>query len=294
MQYELYIDIFFVVNFIMDLLLVLIVKKVLRLKSSVLRMTVAAALGAVGICIFILLPVRNHLLVQLAWYVGMYVAMTFVGFGRQGRRAFIKCLIYMYGISYLISGIYVQCANRIRHFHLLCISAVGIYMLYSGGICIYRRLYFKQEFICPVTLEIHQKTWKFQGLWDTGNRLQTPYTGKGITVIGYEDIQQCLSDPIKEQIRQIHLFEQTNKNSSLESQSDSCGNWEYNTSVKMIPYRTVGKSLGFLPVIEADKLYVERQGAVLEFVRPLLGIAENQVCSSGRYQMILTTDGTCG
>lgn len=294
MQYELYIDIFFVVNFIMDLLLVLIVKKVLRLKSSMFRMTVAAALGAMGICIYILLPIRSFLFVELTWYVGMYVAMAFVGFGRQGRRAFVKCLIYMYGISYLMSGIYVQCAEKIQHFHLLCISAVGIYLIYSVGLCIYRRLYFKQEFICPVTIEIQHTTWQFQGLWDTGNCLQTPYTGKGITVIGYDDIQQCLPDNLRAQIRQVHLFYKTNVNPSLEIQSDSGENWECNKSVKIVPYRTVGKSLGLLPVIEADRMYVKRQGAVLEFVRPLLGIVENQVCSSGKYQMILTTDGTGG
>ena len=56
MYYEFYIDVFFVVNLVMDFLLLRLVNRVLKGTATPLSSLAGAALGAAGICVITLLP----------------------------------------------------------------------------------------------------------------------------------------------------------------------------------------------------------------------------------------------
>ena len=96
--YEFYIDVFFVVNLVMDFLLLRLVNRVLKGTATPLRSLAGAALGAVGICVITLLPLSSPYIRVLLSHGVLGILMVWVGCCcRSWRKLFtgiLLCLLY--------------------------------------------------------------------------------------------------------------------------------------------------------------------------------------------------------
>ena len=59
--------------------------------------------------------------------------------------------------------------------------------------------------------------------------------------------------------------------------------------LQYIPYHTVGKKAGVLPVLRIDKMCVKKEKEYW-IERPVIGICEEDISVGGGYQMILNPD----
>lgn len=286
MYYELYIDVFFLVNFMLDVFVLMLVKSCMKYQTSILRIMLAAALGSGGLCIFLLLPVRNRIGVQLLFYVVIYSAMVLVGFHIKSIRGFLRCLIILYAVSFLVSGIYTGIARKIQGFSKLFLSSMAIYWLIRIVIKLFKIISAGQCNIYPVRIIHKGAIVDMKGLWDTGNQLHSPYNRKGVSIVGYEDVCSYLQ---KDVLDKLNMYLQQGVNTYQKEQiTDEIPDEE---PVMLIPYRTIGNQHGLLPVIEVDNICIQKDGEVLEYPKALIGISKEKVTKSANYQMILTTDG---
>lgn len=276
MLYELYIDIFFVINAILDGLIIAIVKKVQKCSGSKIRMCLASVVGSGLLSLFICIPFEKNVIFQLFFYMLSYGSMALVAFGWKGRKHLFKMVFFLYVVSLFVNGIFRWLSPNIRH-----ITGVVCYCLVVYGIVCVLLWFFQQiqgEEEDLYTICIYYKDYKIilKGLWDTGNRLCSPYHGKGITVLSYDSMQQYISGNIKECIDKGIITEEADLG---------------NERIFFVPYRTVSNQQEMMVVLEGKKLLIRKNKEIIEYKKPLLGISKNPVSEKDEFQAVLTTNG---
>ena len=128
MYYELYIDVLFLINFMMDSLLLMAVKKVLRCPVKNGRVFVGSGLGAVLTCVLVALPLPTAVRL-LAYYAGIPSMMIRVGLDIRKGRQFWKAFGLLYVSAFLMGGMLQILRPWVRTGSIFFASAVPIYYL---------------------------------------------------------------------------------------------------------------------------------------------------------------------
>ena len=115
MYYELYIDVFFLENFMLDSLLLMAVNRVMQYRNSYARMLAGGAAGSFLTCVVIALPLMPAIK-TLLFGVGINSVMIFAGLGgdvlKKGRKQskkelaawFLRTLIVLYAAAVVFGG----------------------------------------------------------------------------------------------------------------------------------------------------------------------------------------------
>lgn len=256
MYYELYIDVLFLENFMMDSLLLLAVNKMLKNSATYGRLFIGAALGSGLTCAVIVLPFPG-VLKFLLFHLVINVLMIKTGMRLRGIRAMFKALLFLYLSAFLLGGILHFLRPYIRTASLFFGAAVCSYYLISKGWEFLKRTGRAQKHICDVTLYTDAGQYKIKALIDTGNTLEDTFTQKPVNIIDEIFAKEiCRQKPLK--------------------------------GFHYIPYRCVGRE-GVMPVFTIEKMCI-CAGEEQWVSRPLLGIGEQQISEQDEYQMILNPD----
>ena len=269
MTITVYLDLYFLVNSIMDYLLLTLVKKILKLPAKRLRMLAGALLGAVWACASLLFPLFSAWAELVFTWLLISALMILVAFGRRNISEFVKILCTLWLVSaasggvlgalgdhlrgneYLTGGII---PNRWSAVSLLC-GMVGIYYGICACILFIRSRIQEQKNYYEVILSYQGKKKTVTALMDTGNQLYEPYGHQPVHVISYEACRQFC---------------------------DSVSRIIY------IPFQAVGTEYGMLPGIQVDEMEVVRDGkVVMVFKKPWLAVSKEPLCSDHQYEMLL-------
>ncbi len=254
MYYELYVDVLFLVNFMMDYILLLIVRRMLKCSATYGRVCVGALLGAALTCLIVILPVP-YVVKFLFSYLFINTLMLVTGLKIRKIKTLVKAVILLYIGTFLLGGIlgYVRQYVRTGSF-LFAMAILGYYAILGiwNFISHIRRV---EDTICQVELYYAGNVYEMRGLIDTGNHLCDPISGQPVSVLDGEKGTEILGDSIPEGLRYI-------------------------------PYHSIGKENGMMAIFQIERMCVHRQEECwLE--KPLLAISEEQISKTNEYQMIL-------
>ena len=90
MYYELYIDVFFLVNFMMDYILLLITKQMLHCSATRRSVCLGAAAGSLLTCIIVVLPLPAAFIKFILFHMFVNTCMIRAGLKIKNRRDFAK------------------------------------------------------------------------------------------------------------------------------------------------------------------------------------------------------------
>lgn len=260
MYYELYIDVLFLINFMMDSLLLLAVKRVLKCPVRNARVFLGGVVGAVFTCVLavISLPVAVEIPI---YYVGLNSMMLRIGLNIRKRKEFWKAFGFLYVVAFLMGGMMQILRPWLRTGSLFFAAAVPVYYL----LCIIWKFVIQRtrqhERICEVVLHIGMEKYRMNALMDTGNGLTDPISGEPVCVIDSTCAKAMLAEK-----------------------------WG-NETIRYIPYRTVDGE-GVMPVFRAEGMEIFLPGEKEKFKIqcPIIGICEGQISGQENYQMILNLD----
>ena len=105
MQYELYIDVFFLVNFMMDYILLMLLRKMLACTATHARVIAGAAAGAALTCVIIAAPIPWAFVKLILFHGVVNAVMLKVGICVEWGRPFVKAFLFLYVGSFLLGGI---------------------------------------------------------------------------------------------------------------------------------------------------------------------------------------------
>ena len=179
-----YLDVVMLLNFLVDLLLLLGTNRLAGFPAAGRRCVLAAGLGAVYSGAY-LLP-RFYFLGNTLWRMVCLSLMAAIAFGwdRSGlRRGMVFVLLSM-----ALGGIAIGMGEG--RFDRLILSAAGVWLLCRAGM----GDTLGQTYI-PVIIREEERTLRFVSLKDTGNTLRDPITGEQVIVLGADAAQDLTGLP---------------------------------------------------------------------------------------------------
>lgn len=261
MQYELYIDVFFLVNVTMDFFLLAIVRKMSGSRVSYRRIFLGALSGALLTCLIVVLPIPYTSVKFILFHSLANAVMIKAGLGIKGKREFLQAFILLYISGILTGGVFQFLGQYVRIGSVFFVLAAASYYIVSAIWNLISYLAGHREYRCQVVLLKGGKSRKVQALIDTGNSLRDTVTGKPVSIIDKKAVME------------------------LWGEDDMAG-------IRYIPYHSIGKAEGVMPLITLDGMYVCRKEK--EWIeRPLAAICEEDI-TADRYEMILNPDVLIG
>lgn len=258
MQYELYIDVFFLVNFLMDYLVLLIIRRVLSCTATHGNVFLGALAGSLGACAVIIVPVPSFIKI-ICLYTLINTLMLIIGLKAIKNHIFWKSMILLYLTSFLLGGVMNWIAQYAGgYFRIGCLFfavLTGCWFLVTKGLQFFESLWKLKEFQCEVTLYMGKHSLRLKAVIDSGNGLFDALTGKPVNIINKKTMEKLTET---EKIQRI----------------------------RYIPFHTVQEGEGVLPVITIDRMCIHGKEEK-EVIAPLIGISVQHGFLDGTYELIL-------
>ena len=129
MYYELYIDVFFLENFLMDSILLFLINRILKCGQPARRILAGAAAGSLLTCAAIALPVPG-MVRMILYHAAAGSVMLAAGLNIRQKALFAKAFILLYVCAVFVGGLlvvfrpYMRCAGL---FYAAAVSAAFIF-----------------------------------------------------------------------------------------------------------------------------------------------------------------------
>ncbi len=257
MYYELYIDVLFLVNFLMDYLLLLVTKKVLKIPASYGRICLGAAAGAVLTCFVAAVRIPSMSVKILLFYALIPAVMLLVGMRIKDMRSFFRGIFMLYISGFLIGGIFEYLKQYVQVGSLFFAMAAASYYIAAGVLKLLSLFFHFGETRCRVTLYSGTDRCEAMAIVDTGNCLFDEVSGKAVSIISSRVAEKL---PAYREKDQIHY----------------------------IPYQTIGEEGGVLPVFPIDRMCIA--GGREQWVeQPVVAVSSQSSFGNG-YDVILNPD----
>ncbi len=255
MYYEVYVDVLFVKNFWMDALLLLLTAWIWQKRIRLPRLLLAAGAGSLGAC---LMAAASAHLSGIIYFLGTFflaAGMTWILFGTGG--SFWPYLGTVYLEGFLLNGMlsYLNQFYPMAGFYFGVFSGISFLVLLLAEYLRNKKRAWKSR-IFKVLLIQGEKEFLVEGLYDTGNGLYDPVSGKQVCILSQSLFGEFLEQPGQE------------------------------TKFRVIPYRTISES-GILRACVLDRMVIRCSGEDRIVEKPLIA------CMPGghaQYQLILHRD----
>lgn len=270
MYYEFYLDLYFIENLFMNYVILRAAGQMIHTKVPVKRNVTASAAGALGSCAVMLLPVRHcPFLSCLCSFLDGCVISVFAFWGNTGKQK--VQVIRAFWMAALFLGAIWQCLIRITgiSFRIWIIPGYGVF---TGVWHLIRNRIQKERYLYDAVLVRRGREVQIRGLLDSGNQLVQPGSGRPVQIIERKAVEPLLDEQeLAELESMIHM----------RAEEKGTGVFTY------IPYRSIGREHGILPVLELDTLRIKHGESAWNTGRILAAVSETAVSSRGEYQMIL-------
>ncbi|RGY96922.1 sigma-E processing peptidase SpoIIGA [Clostridium sp. AM58-1XD] len=271
MTYDLYIDVLFLINFLMDFLLLNILKSVMNLRTSYWKLAAAGVFGAVWVCVLSIWP-------YIPWWAERFLTWAVIGclmvkiaFPIRNTRELLKMVAALYLTATALGGVLYALdihTNAVFYIRRLLAGesaeAMPLFLwtfLIAGG-------YFGVRYMM-------MSTWKIRREKNNFYQVTLCYRGKEETVTAYLDTGNRLREPVTKTPVHILTYEEGIK---------ICGKIP---SFIYIPFSSIGTKMGMLPGIFMDSMTVEKDGETVTIEKPLVAIVKQPLSPDGTYQMLL-------
>lgn len=258
MYYELYADVLFLVNTMMDYLLLLLVRKMLKCSATHGRIFLGAVTGSLLTCIIVILPIPYSVLKFMLFHMLVNTFMIRVGLKIRHIRTFAKAFFMLYIGGFLLGGVLEYLGQYVRTGSLFFVTAMAGYYVVSGIwnfiVCMHKI----NRYACRVELYDGGRKYLVKGMIDTGNGLHDPITNQPVSILDRKTA--------------IDFFGE-----------------ERPKKFRYIPYHSIGKKEGILPAVKIDRMCIHSE-QVHWIAEPLIGISEEEISAEGEYHMILNPD----
>lgn len=193
-----YADVLVVVNYIINLLILLAAGKILGFILSRKRICLSALLGAAG-SLVIFLPYIGWWF-QLLYKILLSCAMAAAAFGCRPWKRLAKSVFVLFSVSFMFAGILLAVSylvkplnmlfyNGVVYFDipilLLIVTTTAAYLL----LMLLERLFFSrtnEKKLYHISVLVNGKTITMKGLADTGCNLKEPFSGAPVIVCDRE------------------------------------------------------------------------------------------------------------
>ncbi len=275
--YIVYLDVFFMINFIMDYMIILITSRIAKVKKKRIRQLAGAGCGALY-SVIVIKPLTNHLFKITLVNILIAAVMVLISFGFTSASVYIKNVFLLFVVSFTMSGIinylyystvigkYVRNvlsgnSNKVVNARKFILVSVLAYILLSAIVRIIFSVRKDMELYYDVKITFRGKSVVVRGLYDTGNGLTEPVSGKMVHIAEYKILKPLLE-----------------------------GDEKAKENIYVIPFRSIGEEDGIMYGIRMDEMVVLVDDEPKFLYNPIIGIYTGNVSKRGNYSVILNRE----
>ena len=266
-----YLDVVFIENLVMNLSVILSEAVLLNSLNKFIRKIGSALIATAYYILTLIFPKFSGFQV----FVGILI--IFIAFRPRNLKMLIKQVFLFYFINFVFAG---------TSFALICAFNKGKFSIFNGVvvgnfsvfkvflaviIAIIMLIYFfrkrSRHVFKDVVISISGKVKEIRLLLDTGNLLREPYTGKPVMIVE----KSALKNVIDEEL--FNDLEKMLKGGEI-----------IPDGMFLIPYRSLGNSLGFLLGIKPDFVTLKKNGK--KFCNVVIGICNENISETKSYSGI--------
>jgi sigma-E processing peptidase SpoIIGA len=258
-----YLDVFFGLNWWMNLLLLAVTGVFGKECPSVWRIALAAAVGAAGACAALVLPRVG----QLAVLVPLLALVNRIAFPELSRRRLLKRSAFYLAAALTLGGMldwwYFQMLGKTPRMRGLVVLAGVLAVMMILGILYMRGRGRRQTERYEVLLYVGGCHLVVQGFWDSGNRL-TDALGRPVQILEADFLYEQCPELVRKE-KQEELFK----------------------GAQEVPFQSLG-GRGTIRVIEGERMLIP--ALHVEQEHPLLGLSKMPLFGDGVCHMLLHGD----
>lgn len=265
-----YLDVFFFVNFIMDYLIIHITMFFLDEVSRIWRKVLAAFTGSLWAVIEVVMTVKNpdlKLMLSIITYLFIATLMIVIAIGTVKLKRVLRGTLIMYVVSFFTAGScyaiynysatgYILSSNMLNYRQIMAGIVIALLVKYLMDAYLYVRKKYMDN-IYQIKLVIQNQCVYFRGLCDTGNVLVDPYTGKIVHIVQKSVLDKILNKKVND------------------------------IKCRLVPYNSVGKNRGLLPVIDVDCMQVYKKDKLIFKDAAVIGIYKGNLSAKDNYDALI-------
>ena len=229
----------------------------MRKKLKVIRIVLAALAGGVASVAQMVIGCCFKPF-DLIWTVLMGNFMLFILIGRMSLIELEKGIVYFFTLSFAFTKLYGWGRNLLGG-----VGLSAIFTVFFMG-CIVKSMvrgqkYDKPETVYNVEIIEQGEQIELKALYDTGNVLREPFSGKPVSIVE------------RESLKNIELLKKPEK-------------------YKIIPFRSIGEEHGILKGMEVDEVIIEKKDTRIVLHRQIIAFYDGRLSQDGSFQMILNQE----
>ncbi len=299
MYLEVYPDVIFILNFIFDIILLYLLKKINRKNSKILRIVLGAAVGAVSATIAGMYPFIPALLKIFILNVVGATLMIIIAFGPLKLFDLTKQFIVLNLITYFVGGLMnsvyyhtglrlllIAMGNGTMFSNISLGYVIAAILIIASTVLLALRLYPYFHNNAPETYEVElvmeDRSITTKGLMDTGNCLYDPIYRRPVMVLENSLMSELLSPGFCKDLEEAKHYLEIN---NLDTTQWSVGD-ETLLRLRFIPYRSVGKS-GVLLGFKLDKVLIHTGKETICNEKVIVAFSDNRLSNKEEYHAIL-------
>lgn len=265
------------INFIMDYMIILITSRIAKVKKKRIRQLAGAGCGALY-SVIVIKPLTNHLFKITLVNILIAAVMVLISFGFTSASVYIKNVFLLFVVSFTMSGIinylyystvigkYVRNvlsgnSNKVVNARKFILVSVLAYILLSAIVRIIFSVRKDMELYYDVKITFRGKSVVVRGLYDTGNGLTEPVSGKMVHIAEYKILKPLLE-----------------------------GDEKAKENIYVIPFHSIGEEDGIMYGIRMDEMVVLVDDEPKFLYNPIIGIYTGNVSKRGNYSVILNRE----
>ena len=251
-------------NFIMNLYLYTLLAKTMKRTATRFRLIGGSAVGASVFVFWIIIPgipvaikrFAGPMIISLITTAAIFRLNSMELIGKAAGYLSIYAFAFGGIMKFLFSTVPVFRGKQEKIWYILGGGMVGYHVISWWLAQMGRKC---RGDIYKVRMRGGQNEIELDALFDTGNSLREPISGRPVLVVEEESFHKLLGAKKPEKL-------------------------------KIIPYRSVGKENGIMEGYEIPEIIIKGREEDLRCRKVIVGISKNKVSASGKYQMILHPD----
>lgn len=275
---KVYLDIFYLVNFLLNLFVFEILNIFKKKKTVSLRSVAASAIGAAFAVILVVGGIRIHIAIFFFMYLFVSCLMIKIAYGKTSFWGMVRYVAEFYISAVFLAGgiLYIKSLMGVYNTSLIFLLITAIILVFAV-----QKIYsaVRQEVkrngeIFSVRITYNGRTVAGTAFWDTGNNLYEPVSREPVSIIEYKLFRHML--PEKERAgfnRSLRTLEPERFGTVL---------------LRYIPFHALGTSRDFIPGICVDDMEIRVNGEkTIHTGKIWLGICDGFLSSDKEYEVLL-------
>ena len=286
-MHVLYIDVLFIINWSMDVLIFYCLTLVLNKKIEHWRIIIAGMIAALLYCMLVILPILQSI---PYWIYALFIPVFPILYLYKPDR--IQVFFKTYLLSMMIASVFGGCIFNIGYIFYSGsgkFDTLSIYKLVGIGLVIafifYSSFYFlRRRFIFPtfeyeLQFRNQGQMYEVRALLDTGNLLYTPISHLPVIVVEYQAAKHVLTEA------QRMNYEHYSKSSEQEMEEGLVmGMCRPDI---LIPFNSVGCKSGYLWGFKIEEVVIKRLRGEKVISNCIIGVSNDSLFSDKQYHALL-------